>query len=174
MDRRDGRQSHQSEITFCHCHLDRSILFRAAEEDAEWRDLAFPGVAPENETPAHSAGTAQPAEGCCGECFLEGRLQPRRLPSQFPKIRMRLGPATQAASVRGFLFCLLSPLGRDERLSPTAPLLRRAGCATFAEARLPIRDHATTSRQPLQMSATLSRYKSKMGGGRNARATSSR
>jgi len=28
------------------CHLDRSVLFRSTEENAEWRDRAFPAATP--------------------------------------------------------------------------------------------------------------------------------
>jgi hypothetical protein len=75
---------------------------------------------------------------------------------------MRSKPATWTASVRGFLFCHLSPLGRDDRLGPTAPRPAKGPRATFAEANC--RSMISRSpRQPLRWPAALSRYKSRMG-----------
>ena len=54
-----------------------------------------------------------------------------------PQMEMRLGPATQAAFVRGFLRCLITAWRRNDRFGPTALPLSRATSATFAKASCP-------------------------------------
>ncbi len=95
---------------------------------------------------------------------------------------MRLGPATQAAFVRGFLRCLITAWRRNDRFSPTALALSQATSAAFAKASCPFlisrsKDLAITNWQDLRWPAVRPAPCSKEhqaggGGGRNARATS--
>ena len=64
---------------------------------------------------------------------------------------MRLGPATRAAFVRGFLFKLVTAR-RNDRFSPTA---LENSAAAFAKARYWIHDLAITILQPRGWPATL-------------------
>lgn len=50
----------------------------------------------------------------------QNRVAGSKNPTHAPKIRMRPGPATQAASLRGFLLCLCHRYAVDDRFGPTA------------------------------------------------------
>src|SRR5579863_3187148 len=94
---------------------------------------------------------------------------------------MRPGPATRAAFVRGFLFCLVTARWRNDRFSLTAlrtecrvqplpkPIAGSSSCdyapATAAAASGPLSC-------PLLPALTSKEQRADGGGGRNARATS--
>jgi hypothetical protein len=83
---------------------------------------------------------------------------------------MRPGPATRAASFRGFLRCLITAGRRNDALGPTA-LLR---VPHLPKAQLPVHDLAISNCNLCGGQRSFLLREQGGGGGRNARATSPR